>query len=62
MAGGYTGSSRLASTELLVDGDYSWVEAAPLPFAMEGLGTVSIDNTVISTGEGITFKHLSISH
>jgi len=50
VAGGYTGSSYLTSTELLVDGDSSWVEAAPLPLAMSGLGTVSLDNTIISTG------------
>ena len=61
MAGGY-GSSYLASTELLVDVDSTWVEAAPLPLAMSGLGTVSIDNMIISTGEGIIFKLLSNSH
>ena len=63
MAGGY-GSSYLTSTELLVDGDSSWEEAAPLPIAMSGLGTVSIDidNMIISTGEGIIFKLLSNSH
>ena len=57
MAGGYvdSSSSRLVSTELLVDGDSTWVEAAPLPLAMDGLRTVSIDNTIISTGEEITF-------
>ena len=48
MAGGYL----LASTELLVDGDSTWVEAAPLPLAMHGLQAVSMDNMIISTGEG----------
>ena len=61
MAGGYA-SSYLASTKLLVDGDSTWEEAAPLPLAMSGLGTVSIDNMIISTGEGIIFKLLSNSH
>ena len=30
VAGGWTGSSTLASTELLVEGASSWIQAAPL--------------------------------
>ena len=55
MAGGWATNYQLASTEMLVAGASSWVEAAPLPIAMHGLQAVSIDNTIISTGEEITF-------
>ena len=50
MAGGY-GSSYLDSTEVLTHGAQAWSYAGPLPRAMEGLQAVSIENTVISTGE-----------
>ena len=51
VAGGWTGSSTLASTELLVEGAPSWTKAAPLPRALQGLDIVSINNQVILTGE-----------
>ena len=59
MAGGYATNYQLASTELLVAGAHSWVEAAPLPLAVEGLRAVSINNMVISTGEKIALSSLS---
>ena len=49
------GGNRLpaaVSTELLTDGASAWTESAPLPSAMFGLQIVSVDNNVISTGEG----------
>ena len=61
VAGGYNdnynGSDEsLFPTELLVDGASSWTNADPLPLAVSsGLQAVSIDNTVISTGEAISF-------
>ena len=61
VAGGYNdnfdGSDEsLSPTELLVDGASSWTNAGPLPLAVSyGLQAVSIDNTVISTGEAISF-------
>ena len=51
VAGGYTGSLVVDSTELLTDGASSWTEAGPLPRAMSLLQAVSINNMVISTGE-----------
>ena len=51
VAGGWTGSSTLASTELLVEGAYTWAEAAPLPIARYGLRAASVNNHVIVTGE-----------
>ena len=54
VAGGWTGSSTLASTELLVEGASSWTKAEPLPRALQGLDIVSINNQVILTGESNT--------
>ena len=52
VAGGYTtGYSYTDSTEVLEHGAQAWTYAGPLPRAMEGLQAVSIENTVISTGE-----------
>ena len=51
VAGGSTGSSFLDSTEVLTHGAQAWTYAGPLPHAMYELRAVSIDNTVISTGE-----------
>ena len=56
MAGGAIGTNYpqytyTASTEVLVDGAASWTEAAPLPLAIAGLQSVSIDNYIISIGE-----------
>ena len=46
-----TASTFTASTEVLVDGAASWTEAAPLPLAIAGLQSVSIDNYIISIGK-----------
>ena len=59
MAGGYATNYQLSSTELLVAGARSWVEAAPLPLAVEGLRAVSINNMIISTGEESASSSLS---
>ena len=61
MAGGYndnfdSSDETISPTELLVEGASSWTNADPLPLAVSyGLQAVSIDNTVISTGEAISF-------
>ena len=67
MVGGYATNYQLASTEMLVAGAASWVEAAPLPLAVEGLRAVSINNMIISTGEKIAhiinpILHISYIH
>ena len=54
VAGGWTGSSTLASTELLVEGASSWTKAEPLPRPLQGVDIVSINNQVILTGESST--------
>ena len=51
VTGGYL-TAPLASTELLVEGAYTWAEAGPLPIARYGLRAASVNNHVIVTGEG----------
>ena len=54
VAGGWafnSGPYILDSTEVLTHGAQAWSYAGPLPRALYGLRAVSIDNTVISTGE-----------
>ena len=47
-----TGDSGLtATTEVLVAGESSWNEVGPLPLALSGLGVVSINNNIFSTGK-----------
>ena len=41
---------RTATTEILIEGSTSWVEAGALPFAASGLQAVTINNDVIVTG------------
>ena len=50
VTGGYL-TAPLASTELLVEGAYTWAEAGPLPIARYGLRAASVNNHVIVTGE-----------
>ena len=44
-------SGRTATTEVLVAGKSSWNEVGPLPLALSGLGVVSINNNIFSTGK-----------
>ena len=44
-------SGRTATTEVLVAGESSWNEVGPLPLALSGLGVVSINNNIFSTGK-----------
>ena len=45
----------LTSTEILTRGHTSWLEVGELPFSvMYGIGTVSIDNVIITTGHMIS--------
>ena len=52
VTGGYHRSpdSRLSSTERLVLGDTTWSTVASLPFALDGLMGVTIDNTFFVSG------------
>ena len=57
LVGGGTDSmgTPLTSTEILTHGHTSWLEVGELPFSvMYGLGTVSIDNVIIATGNLIS--------
>ena len=54
MVGGHivTGDSRrTATTEVLVAGESYWNEVGPLPLALSGLGVVSINKNIYSTGK-----------
>ena len=43
--------TRTTSTEILIEGSNSWVEAGALPYAPSGMAAVSINNNVIVTGD-----------
>ena len=43
--------TRTTSTEILIEGSNSWVEAGALPYAPSGMSAVSINNNVIVTGD-----------
>ena len=51
VTGGYDGSDRLSSTELLVETDSAWVLAGNLPTPRFGLRAVNIDQKILVTGE-----------
>ena len=42
--------TRVTSTEILIEGSNSWVEAGALPYAPSGMAAVSINNNIIATG------------
>ena len=52
VTGGYDDSNRLSSTEILPSLTSQWItlESARLPRAMDGVRAVSVDNTIILTG------------
>ena len=50
VAGGYRPSGRLSSTEIFATGSTAWTSAANLPFEINGLIGVSINNKVLMTG------------
>ena len=50
VTGGYTGTDDLSSTEILTKGGNSWETIGSLPRAMSGVRAISIDNTIIVTG------------
>ena len=61
MAGGWTGSSRLSSTETMVEGSFSWTAAGKLPVASSGLGGVLVNNKVLLTGMvNLVMQQLSV--
>ena len=47
----------MASTEVFTDGSQSWRTVGPLPYAVEGLRGVSINNKVIMTGNIATILY-----
>ena len=51
VAGGWTGSRELSSTEVLRAGSTEWRTGGALPSAREGLGGVTIRNQFYVTGE-----------
>ena len=50
VAGGFTSSVRLSSTELLVGEASAWVLTGELPSPRQGLRGANIDNRVLMTG------------
>ena len=56
MTGGWTGSARLASTEILISGSDAWTQVGDLPtgpiFALRG---VSFNNKIIMTGKCVIY-------
>ena len=50
VAGGWTGSAELSSTELLVGEASAWVLTGELPSPRSALRGASIDNRVLMTG------------
>ena len=59
MTGGLdTSSKRISSTEILTSLTSQWIilESASLPRTLEGVRAVSVDNTIILTGN-ITIKN-----
>ena len=56
VTGGWTGSARLASTEILISGSDAWTQVGDLPtgpiFALRG---VSFNNKIIMTGKCVIF-------
>ena len=50
VAGGWSGSRYLSSTELLSPGDSSWTTAASLPYAAWGLRSASLAGSLYISG------------
>ena len=60
VTGGGSNGQTLASTEILSPGSGSWKEVASLPQALQGLVGVTLDNTVLMTGDQTTDHLLTI--
>ena len=60
MTGGRRGNTDLSSTEQLVkDGGGSWtIKENSLPARMNGLGTISFNNQIITTGKANNFNKI----
>ena len=58
VTGGWDGSNRLSSTEILVQGGGEWTSAGELPVAMGGLRGLSFNNNIFMTGNIIIHKLL----
>ena len=50
VTGGYTGSDRLSSTELLVGSSSAWVFTGELPSSRDDLRGATMDNKIFMTG------------
>ena len=51
VTGGWTGSARLSSTELLVETSAAWILTGELPTPRDGLRGANIDQRVLMTGK-----------
>ena len=51
VAGGYADHAPLSSTEMLTVDFPAWTMVTPLPRALSGVGSVTLDNTVYMTGK-----------
>ena len=52
VAGGYTGSDYLSSTEVLVETGSAWTLTGELPSPRYGLRGANIENKIVMTGKG----------
>ena len=50
VTGGLSDSIYFSSTEILTQGGEKWESVGELPRSMSGVGAVSIDNTILVTG------------
>ena len=51
VAGGSNDDAYLSSTEVLTVDSHAWTMVTPLPRALAGVGSVTLDNTVYMTGK-----------
>ena len=50
VAGGKKWPDHLSSTEILTEGFSRWKEVGPLPYGLQGLRGVSVNNRIFMTG------------
>merc|ERR1711874_924587 len=55
VSGGWTGTARISSTELLVETGSAWILTGELPSPRYGLRGANIDNKILMTGGKIGF-------
>ena len=57
VTGGWGTSTKLSSTEILTEGSQSWRIVGPLPYSVDGLRGVSLNNRIIMTGNIATILY-----